>query len=65
MHQIPSPFARWEIQKEKLKTMFPHLKNDDFKFGEPQKEKMMIRLQDKLGKTREELDKLLEQLGQF
>ena len=65
MDQNPTPIERWEIQKVKLKTMFKSLDDDDFKFDYGQKEIMMNNLQTKLSKTREELNKLLEELGQF
>ena len=65
MHQTTTPAERWEIQKEKLKTMFANLNDEDFRFDYGEKEVMISNLEKKLGKTREELNKLLEELGQF
>ncbi|RAW01994.1 general stress protein CsbD [Pseudochryseolinea flava] len=65
MTQNPSPVEIWEIQKIKLKSMFKNVHDDDFKFDYGKKEVMMSNLQVKLGKTREELNKLLEGLGRF
>lgn len=57
---IPTPVKGvWEEQKSKLMSKFPILTDADLKFEEGKKEEMMVRLQTKLGKTKEELDAVL------
>ncbi len=52
----------WMIQKEKLKQKFEALTDIDLLFETGKKEEMLGRLQLKLGKTREELHKIIEGL---
>jgi uncharacterized protein YjbJ (UPF0337 family) len=52
----------WNEQKGKLKQKFAALTDSDFLFEEGKKEEMMGRLQIKLGKTKEALHKLIEEL---
>ncbi|WP_394758571.1 CsbD family protein [Flavobacterium sp.] len=52
----------WEEQKGKLKQKFAKLTDNDLLFIDGKKEEMMGRLQIKLGKTKEELHKILEAL---
>ena len=54
--------GNWEEQKGKLKQAFATLTDDDLLFAEGKKEEMMGRLQIKLGKTKEELHKILSDL---
>lgn len=54
-----SPEQQWEIQKRKLRELFPELNIEDFQYDYGEKEVMMMELQQKLGKTREELHALL------
>ena len=54
--------GNWEAQKGKLKQAFATLTDDDLLFAEGKKEEMMGRLQIKLGKTKEELHKILSDL---
>ena len=54
--------GNWEEFKGKLKQKFAILTDDDLKFEEGQREEMMGKLQIKLGKTKEELHKLIEEL---
>jgi hypothetical protein len=49
----------WENQKAELRIMFPILIETDFTFDYGKKEVMMMNLQDKLGMTRVELNKVL------
>lgn len=49
----------WEEQKGKLKQKFATLTDNDLLFAEGKKEEMMGKLQIKLGKTIEELHKIL------
>ncbi|MDN3677629.1 CsbD family protein [Flavobacterium paronense] len=52
----------WEEQKGKLKQKFAKLTDNDLLFMGGKKEEMMGKLQIKLGKTKEELIKILENL---
>ena len=52
----------WEEQKGKLKQQFATLTDDDLMFAEGKEEEMMGRLQVKLGKSTEELHKLISDL---
>ncbi len=54
--------GNWEEQKGKLKQQFATLTDNDLLFAEGKKEEMMGRLQIKLGKTKEELHKILSDL---
>jgi uncharacterized protein YjbJ (UPF0337 family) len=49
----------WEEQKGRLKQKFAALTDNDLLFAEGKKEEMMGKLQIKLGKTKEELHKIL------
>ena len=53
---------KWDEQKGKLKQKFAALTDDDLLLVEGKKEEMMGKLQIKLGKTKEELHKILEEL---
>ena len=54
--------GNWEEQKGKLKHKFATLTDDDFLFLEGKKDEMLGKLQVKLGKTKEELHKIIEAL---
>ena len=62
MKKAMTPDRRWKGQKTKLKLLFNHLDDDDFKYDYGKKEVMMTTLQAKLGKSREELNVLLAAL---
>jgi hypothetical protein len=62
MKHTQPPEDLWRMQKAKLKLKFSHLTDDDFKYDYGMKEVMMTTLQAKLGKSREELTRLLEVL---
>jgi uncharacterized protein YjbJ (UPF0337 family) len=51
--------GNWNEQKGRLKQAFANLTDDDLMFVEGKKDEMFGKLQKKLGKTREELDKIL------
>ncbi len=51
--------GNWNEQKGKLKQKFALLTENDLLFEEGKKEEMLGKLQIKLGKTREELDKII------
>jgi len=52
----------WEVQKGKLKKKFATLTDNDLLFKEGKREEMMGKLQVKLGKTKDELNKLIADL---
>ena len=57
-----SPHQRWQTQKDELKLKFKFLVDADFRYDYGMKDVMMISLQKKLGKSREELNVLLASL---
>lgn len=54
--------GNWNEQKGKLKQKFAALTDNDLLFEKGKKEEMLGRLQVKLGKTKEELRKIIEEL---
>jgi uncharacterized protein YjbJ (UPF0337 family) len=54
--------GNWNEQKGKLKQKFAILTDNDLMFAEGKKDEMFGRLQIKLGKTKEELYKILLEL---
>jgi uncharacterized protein YjbJ (UPF0337 family) len=54
--------GNWEEQKGKLKQKFASLTDNDLLFVEGKKEEMMGKLQIKLGKTKDELHKIIQAL---
>lgn len=52
----------WEVQKGKLKQKFAKLTDNDLLFVEGKKDEMLGKLQVKLGKTKEELHKIIQAL---
>jgi uncharacterized protein YjbJ (UPF0337 family) len=52
----------WAEQKVKLKKKFTTLTDSDLSFAEGKKEEMMGKLQKKLGKSKDELHKIMESL---
>jgi len=54
--------GNWEEQKGKLKQKFAQLTDDDLLFTEGKKDEMLGRLQIKLGKTKDDLFKILSDL---
>ena len=54
--------GNWNEQKGKLKQKFAILTDNDLMFNEGKKEEMYGRLQVKLGKTKEELHKIIQGL---
>lgn len=51
--------GKWEEQKGRLKEKFAALTNNDLLFSTGKKEEMFGKLQVKLGKTKEEMDKII------
>jgi uncharacterized protein YjbJ (UPF0337 family) len=54
--------GNWNEQKGKLKQKFAILTDDDLMFVSGKKEEMLGKLQAKLGKTKEELHKIIASL---
>ena len=54
--------GNWNEQKGKLKQKFAELTDNDLLFAEGKQDEMMGRLQKKLGKSKEELRKIIEAL---
>ncbi len=54
--------GKWNEQKGKLKQKFATLTDNDLMFVEGKKEEMLGRLQIKIGKTKEELYKIIAAL---
>ena len=53
----------WETIKAKIKKEQPALTDEDLKYEIGKEEELLLRLQKKLGKNREEMDKWLSLLG--
>lgn len=58
----PPAIPNWSEQKTKLKAKFSTLTDSDLQFTDGKKDEMMAKLQTKLGKTKEELAKVITQL---
>ena len=54
--------GNWLEQRAKLKQKFAVLTDDDLLFEQGKKEEMLGKVQVKLGKTKEELQKIIEAL---
>ncbi|PZX92055.1 general stress protein CsbD [Flavobacterium aquariorum] len=54
--------GNWDEQKGKLKQKFAALTDNDLLFVEGKKDEMLGKLQVKLGKTKEELHKIIQAL---
>ncbi len=54
--------GKWNEQKGKLMQHFANLTDDDLLFEEGKEEELMGRIQAKLGKSKEELKKILAEL---
>ncbi|MBU3927303.1 MAG: CsbD family protein [Bacteroidetes bacterium] len=54
--------GNWNEQKGKLKQKFGALTDNDLIFAEGKKDEMLGRLQIKLGKSKEELHKIISEL---
>lgn len=52
--------GNWNEQKEKLKQKFATLTDNDLMFTEGKKDEMLGKLQIKLGKSKEELQKIMD-----
>lgn len=54
--------GNWDEQKGKLKQKFATLTDDDLLFAEGKKDEMLGKLQIKLGKSKEEMHKIISEL---
>lgn len=54
--------GNWNEQKGKLKKRFASLTDNDLMYAEGKKDEMLGKLQIKLGKTKEELNKIIAAL---
>lgn len=54
--------GNWNIQKAKLKQKYADLTDNDLMYEEGQRDEMLGKIQVKLGKTKEELNKFLDSL---
>ena len=54
--------GNWNEQKEKLKQKFAILTDNDLVFADGKRGEMLGKLEVKLGKTKEELEKIMESL---
>ncbi len=54
--------GNWDEQKAKIKQKFAALTDNDLLFAQGKKEEMIARLQIKLGKTKEEIYKIIGQI---
>jgi uncharacterized protein YjbJ (UPF0337 family) len=54
--------GNWNEQKGKLKQKFATLTDDDLMFAEGKKDEMLGKLQKKLGKSKEEIQKIISSL---
>jgi uncharacterized protein YjbJ (UPF0337 family) len=62
MTNITELKGNWNEQKGKLKQKFATLTDNDLLFLDGKKDEMIGKLQVKLGKTKEELHKIIESL---
>jgi uncharacterized protein YjbJ (UPF0337 family) len=54
--------GNWNEQKGKLKQKFANLTDDDLMYAEGKEDELLGRLQKKLGKSKEEVEKLISEL---
>lgn len=52
----------WEVQKAKLKQRFAQLTDNDLMFLDGKKDEMLGKIQIKLGKSKDELRKILDKI---
>lgn len=62
MKNITELKGNWNEQKGRLKQKFAALTDNDLMFAEGKKDEMLGRLQIKLGKTKEEIQAIIEAL---
>jgi len=62
MKNVTELKGNWNEQKGKLKQKFAMLTDNDLMFADGKKDEMLGRLQIKLGKTKEEITKIIAEL---
>jgi uncharacterized protein YjbJ (UPF0337 family) len=55
--------GNWNIAKGKLKQKFGQLTDDDLRYVEGQEDELIGRIQRRTGRTKEEVEKALEECG--
>jgi uncharacterized protein YjbJ (UPF0337 family) len=55
--------GNWNVMKGKLKQGYGELTDDDLAFSEGHEDELVGRLQQKLGKTKEEIRRVLREAG--
>lgn len=55
--------GNWQILKNKLRTMYPELTDDDMQHAEGGEEKMLRIIEGKLRKTKLEMRKIISDIG--
>ena len=54
--------GNWDVQAKGLKKKYPKLTDSDLKFEEGKEDELLKRFQSRLGKTREEVIKIINEL---
>ena len=54
--------GNWKVAKGKLKQKYAELTEDDLKYTEGQEDELVGRLQRKLGKSKEEVKRMIDDL---
>ncbi|HEY9559267.1 MAG TPA: CsbD family protein [Anseongella sp.] len=54
--------GKWNQAKGKLKQMYGSLTDDDLRYDEGKEDELVGKLQDKLGKSRDEVRKILREI---
>lgn len=54
---------KWPVLKKKIKEAHPEIKEHDLAYEIGREEELLLRLQEKLGKNRKEIDNWLALLG--
>ena len=52
----------WSQKKDKLKRKYPDLTDDDLAYREGKEDKLFERVQQRLGKSREETEKIIRKI---
>jgi len=55
--------GNWNMVKGKLKEQYAQLKDDDLTYSEGKEDQLIGKLQEKLGKTKEEIKQMIDDLG--
>jgi len=53
----------WEPWKERIKTHYPELTDEDLHYEEGKEEDLLHRIEDRIGKTAEEIIEWLREIG--